>query len=142
MKIIVGTIIREDDKILMVKEAKKEYYGMWNFPAGHLEENEDIFSGAIRETLEETGHKVVITRMLPIQIIKIDNEIIHKFMFMASIIQKNAKPIIENEIIETKFMSIEEIKSNSENLRNAEENLKLLQLIEDDKAFELDEIFI
>lgn len=142
MKVIVGTIIKEDNKILMVKEAKKDYYGKWNFPAGHLEENEDIFSGAIRETLEETGHKVVLTRMLPIQIIQKNGEIIHKFMFMASIVQKNAAPFIKEEIIETEFISIEDIRKNSKDLRNSYENIKLLDLIEEDVAFKLDEIFI
>ena len=37
MEIIVGGIIEKDNKILMVKEAKKKYYGKWNVPAGHLE---------------------------------------------------------------------------------------------------------
>ena len=42
MKIIAGCIIEKNNKILMVKEAKKKCYGQWNFPAGHLEENETI----------------------------------------------------------------------------------------------------
>ena len=37
MEIIVGGIIEKDNKILMVKEAKKKCYGKWNVPAGHLE---------------------------------------------------------------------------------------------------------
>lgn len=31
-----------DNKILMVKEAKKKCYGQWNFPAGHVDEHELI----------------------------------------------------------------------------------------------------
>ena len=127
MKIIVGTVIKEGDKILMVKEARKEFYGKWSFPAGHLEFNEDIFEGAIRETLEETGHKVMLTRMLPIQIIQIQGELIYKFMFLANIIQKNVKPIVKDEILEAKFISMEEIKKNKEQLRYPEQNLKLLE---------------
>ncbi len=42
MKIIAGCIIEKDNKILMVKEAKKKCYGQWNFPAGHLEGNETV----------------------------------------------------------------------------------------------------
>jgi ADP-ribose pyrophosphatase YjhB (NUDIX family) len=49
MEIIVGGIIEKDNKILMVKEAKKKCYGKWNVPAGHLEDGETIFKGAIRE---------------------------------------------------------------------------------------------
>ena len=58
MEIIVGGIIEKDNKILMVKEAKKKCYGKWNVPAGHLEDGETIFEGTSRETFEETGCKV------------------------------------------------------------------------------------
>ena len=36
MEIIVGAIVIKNNKILMVKEAKKSCYGQWNFPAGHV----------------------------------------------------------------------------------------------------------
>ena len=42
MEVIVGAIVIKDNKILMVKEAKRDCYGKWAFPAGHLEENERI----------------------------------------------------------------------------------------------------
>ena len=60
MKIIVGGIIEKDNKILMVKEAKKKCYGKWNVPAVHLENGETIFEGAIREIFEETGLNIKI----------------------------------------------------------------------------------
>ena len=142
MKIIVGTIIKEDNKILMVKESKKECYGLWNFPSGRLEQNEDVLSGAIRETLEETGHKVVLTRMLPIQIIQNDDEVIQRFMFMASIVEKNAQTIMGDEIMETRFVSLEEIKNNTIKLREPMENLRLLQAAEKDIAITLDKAFM
>lgn len=54
MIIIAGCLIEKDNRFLMVKEAKKKCYGQWNFPAGHLEENETIKEAAIREVYEET----------------------------------------------------------------------------------------
>ena len=66
MVIIAGCLIVRDNKILMVKEAKKKCYGQWNFPAGHVEENELITEAAIREAYEETGCKVKLTGVLPI----------------------------------------------------------------------------
>ena len=39
----------------MVQEAKEKYYGQWNFPAGHIEDGENMLEGAIREVKEETG---------------------------------------------------------------------------------------
>ena len=66
MKVIAGCIIRKDNKILMVKEAKKQCYGQWSYQAGKVEECEKIKEGAIRETLEETGCQVKLTGVLPI----------------------------------------------------------------------------
>ncbi len=40
MKVIAGCVIRKDNKILMVKEAKKQFYGQWSYPAGKVEEKE------------------------------------------------------------------------------------------------------
>ena len=54
VEIIVGAIVVKNNKILMVKEAKKNCYGKWAFPAGHLQKNETIFEGVKRETKEET----------------------------------------------------------------------------------------
>ena len=62
MKVIVGGILKKGDTLLLVQEAKERCYGQWNFPAGHLEDGETIFEGAIREILEETGCKVKLTR--------------------------------------------------------------------------------
>lgn len=45
MVVIAGCIIVRDNKILMVKEAKKKCYGQWNFPAGHVDEGENNRSG-------------------------------------------------------------------------------------------------
>lgn len=66
MELIAGTITVKENKILMVREARKEIYGKWSFPAGHVEKNEDIFAGAERETFEESGCKVELEKAFPI----------------------------------------------------------------------------
>ena len=58
MKIIVGGIIEKDNKILMVKEAKKKCYGKWNVPAGHLENGETIFEGLLEKYLKKLDIKL------------------------------------------------------------------------------------
>lgn len=52
--VTVATIIKQDDRYLMVKEKTSQGI-VYNQPAGHLENNETIVEAAIRETLEETG---------------------------------------------------------------------------------------
>ena len=55
--ITVASIIEKDNKFLFVEEYVKNNIVL-NQPAGHLEENETIEEGSIRETLEETAYEV------------------------------------------------------------------------------------
>ena len=59
MKVYVSTIIEKDNKYLMIKENKKIYV-KWNFPSGHVEENEYIIDAAKREVKEGTNKDVEI----------------------------------------------------------------------------------
>lgn len=66
MEIITGVIIVKNHKVLMVKESKKECYGKLAFPAGHVEDGENIMEAAKRELLEETGYKADLVKVFPI----------------------------------------------------------------------------
>ena len=106
MEIIVGAIIIKDNKILMVKETKKECYGKWAFPAGHLEENESIIEGAKRETKEETGCDIKIKKVFPIIT---NNKNIIMIHFLADLINDTFQ-YNENEIKERKWITLEQLK--------------------------------
>ncbi|RDD39921.1 8-oxo-dGDP phosphatase NUDT18 [Trichoplax sp. H2] len=54
---IVGGVLIEDDKLLMIQEAKKSCRGLWYLPIGRLETGETLEAGAQREVLEESGIK-------------------------------------------------------------------------------------
>ncbi len=66
MEIITGVIILKHNKVLMVKESKKECYGKLAFPAGHLEGGEMIIEAAKRELKEETGYSADLIKVFPI----------------------------------------------------------------------------
>ncbi len=55
MKKIAVSVVKKDDKYLLVKRRQKEGNLLWQFPSGGIEENENDDSAAIRETFEETG---------------------------------------------------------------------------------------
>ena len=74
--IIVGSIIEQNDKILMVQENEYPYKGMWSLPTGHKNKNETIKNGIIRETKEETGLDIKIKGLLPIYVT--DTKIIYR----------------------------------------------------------------
>ena len=137
MEIIVGSIIVKDNKILMVKEAKKQCYSKWSFPAGHLEKNETIFEGAKRETLEETGCKVELKKVLPILMKNDENKNVMIFNFLSDILEENDE-YHTSEILETKWLDIEEIKRMKEDeFRSYSVVKNVLKSIEDNNFNEL-----
>lgn len=61
----VATVVHDDGRYLLVEEEIRGNQ-VFNQPAGHLEPDESLIDGAIRETLEETGHTVEIIGLLGI----------------------------------------------------------------------------
>ena len=139
MVIIAGCLIVRDNKILMVKEAKKKCYGQWSFPAGHVDENELITEAAIREVYEETGCKVKLTGVLPISTVIQENEetaILVKFT--ADIIDENIK-FDTKEILDIKWLELAEVKNMSEKeLRGWDTSVQLIKDFEENKIYSLD----
>ena len=133
MEIIVGTIIIKDNKVLMVKEAKKECYSKWSFPAGHLEKGETLLKGAERELIEETGCKA-----FPVLVYNTQNMNIMMFNFLANLLENDLK-YNTDEIIETKWISIDEIKKmNRQEFRSYPVLESIIECIESGKLYDLE----
>ena len=140
MEIIVGGIIEKDNKILMVKEAKKKCYGKWNVPAGHLENGETIFEGAIREIFEETGCKVRLKNVLPIMSKDIEDTTLIIITFTTELLEENIS-FNKEEILDVKWILKEELKNmTSENLRDEKLIKSTLKMLEENKLYPLDVI--
>lgn len=107
---IVGGIIKKGNKVLLVQEANESCTGMWNIPAGKVEEKEYLIDAAIREIYEETGINTKLSG-----IVQIGNKTLNNKTMVSIIFSAEAEKIIENwhtdEILQTKFFTIEEIKS-------------------------------
>jgi ADP-ribose pyrophosphatase YjhB (NUDIX family) len=65
-KIVVGSVVRWGDKILMCRRAIHPRRGFWTLPAGYLELNESTSAGAEREAWEEAQAKIEIEGLLAI----------------------------------------------------------------------------
>lgn len=142
MEIIVGGIIEKDNKILMVKEAKKKCYGKWNVPAGHLENGETIFEGAIREILEETGCKVRLNKVLPIMSKDIEDTTLIIITLTTELLEENIS-FNKDEILDVKWISKEELINMTDKELRDEKRIKItLQMLEENKAYPLDTIKI
>lgn len=135
MKVIAGCVIKRDNKILMVKEAGKDCYGKWNYPAGKVEEFEKITDGALREVLEETGCKVKLTGVLPIASVDIENETHIIIRFTAEILKEDIR-FDTKEILDVKWIDIDDIKNmKREEFRGYELNKKTIDDIENDNIY-------
>jgi len=140
MEIIVGSVILKNDKVLMVKEAKKECYGKWTFPAGHLEENETVFEGAKRETFEETGCEVELKKVFPIFIKRVED--VNRIMihFLADLL-KEGSILDRDEILEAKWIAVGELKKMKEDeFRSYAVAKQIIESLEKGNLYELDMI--
>jgi len=135
VEIIVGAIVIKDNKILMVKETKKECYGKWAFPAGHLEKNESIIEGVIRETKEETGCDIKLKKIFPIITTNKNIIMIH---VLAELIN-DTNEYDRSEIMETKWIEVEKLKEIKEDsLRSYPVVNFIIQSLEKKRLYELD----
>src|ERR1700693_1250495 len=65
-KIVVGSVPRWGERILMCRRSIHPRRGFWTLPAGYLELNESISAGAEREAFEEAEAKIEIEGLLAI----------------------------------------------------------------------------
>ena len=63
-KVAACTIPIVDGKILLLKRGIEPGYGKWVFPGGFLDRGERVEDAAIRETWEEAGLEIALTRLL------------------------------------------------------------------------------
>ncbi|MDZ7608211.1 MAG: NUDIX hydrolase [Cyclobacteriaceae bacterium] len=62
-RIIVGCLPIIGDQLMLCKRAIEPQKGLWNLPAGFLENGEKAEDGAARETLEESGALVELVKL-------------------------------------------------------------------------------
>lgn len=114
--IIVGGVIKKDNKYLLVQEAQEKCRGKWNIPTGHLEPNETIFEGTKREVFEECGYNVNLTGLAHIgNRVMVDNEFL-VIIFSTEIIDGDIK-FDKEEILDVKWFSYDEIMQMHNELR-------------------------
>src|SRR5437016_13091080 len=65
-KIVVGSVVRWGERILLCRRAINPRRGFWTLPAGYLELNESTTAGAEREAFEEAQARIQIEGLLAI----------------------------------------------------------------------------
>lgn len=102
---VVGCLPVFEDKILICRRAIEPRYGLWNLPAGYLENHETVEEGAARETWEEANAVVKIVKLHCIYNLPHINQVyLH---FLAHL--KSGKIACGNESLEVKLFDIKDI---------------------------------
>ncbi len=133
----VAAIIEREGKFLLVEEMT-DRGNRFNQPAGHLEDNETIIEAVIRETLEETAYAFKPESLLGIYHWKHEhnNTTYLRFAFIGNVDNHQPERGLDDGIIRTVWMSIDEIRSKASLMRSPQ----VITCIEDylnGKAFPL-----
>jgi ADP-ribose pyrophosphatase YjhB (NUDIX family) len=63
-KVVVGSVVVADGRVLMCRRAIEPRKGFWTLPAGYMELDETLEEGAAREALEEAEAVIAIEGIL------------------------------------------------------------------------------
>ncbi len=69
-RIVVGSVVRHEGRILLCRRAINPRKGFWTLPAGYLETGETPAEGAVREASEEANAAITILGVLAIYTIR------------------------------------------------------------------------
>ena len=130
--IIVGGVLKKDNKYLLVQEAKEKCRGKWNLPAGHLDPKETIFDGAKREIREECGFNVKLSGIAHIQNIVMNDNTFVGIVFSTEIIDGKIE-YDKNEILDVKWFTYDEIMKMRSELRDCEWVTNSIENVENKK---------
>lgn len=121
-KAFVVGFIEKDGKILCVREqvtSRPEPAIILGQPGGHIEEDEFLQEAVIREVFEETGYQVKPTHIVEI------GQTLHKehpsfyVTFACKLTNETQGPIAEKNIVETLWLTQEEIMNRTDEHRDA-----------------------
>ncbi len=104
-KVAACTIPIVDGKILLLKRGIEPGYGKWVFPGGFLDRGERVEDAAIRETWEEAGLEVALTRLL--NVYSYTNQRVVVIVYLATVL--DGTPQALDETLEAKLFTRTEI---------------------------------
>lgn len=124
--VVAGVVIKKDGKYLLLQEKQPKAYMLWNFPGGKVDIGESFEQAAIREAKEESGYDVELIRELGI--FQETSTKAVKHYFEAKIVGGELK-LPEDEILEAKWFTYDEVKQKEDKLRN-DGILKCIEILE------------
>jgi ADP-ribose pyrophosphatase YjhB (NUDIX family) len=115
--IVCGVVLQQDGKYLLVQEKQAKVYGLWNLPAGRVDEGETLEIAAVREAKEETGLDVVLTKEVLVVHPAADRPVLHAY---TADIVGGTLAFPEDELLDVKWFSYEELMAIKDTVRAPE----------------------
>lgn len=113
--IVAGTVLRDEDgKYLLVQEKQPHVYGLWNLPAGKVEDELSIEETAIKEAKEETGLIIRLQRKIAIFQENAHDPVQHAFLGK---IDGGNIAFPQDEILNVCWFSLKDIEAMKDQLR-------------------------
>ena len=114
--VTVAAICEQNGRFLFVEErAKSSKKIVLNQPAGHIEDGESIMDAVIRETLEETCRHFTPEHLIGLYRLPAENGKTYiRSTFSGSVSEIDSNVRLDSDIIDTHWLSLEQIKNSSQ----------------------------
>jgi len=104
-KIVVGSVVQHQGRVLLCRRAIEPRRGFWTLPAGFMEERETSEAGAAREAMEEAAARIAIDALLGVYNIPRISQV--QLIYRASLVDGQFG--VGPESLETRLFAWEEI---------------------------------
>lgn len=115
--IVCGVVLERNGDYLLVQERQPKAYKKWNLPAGRVDQGETLEQAAIREAKEESGYDIELEKHVFTLHASVESPVLHAYK--AKIVGGELV-FPEEEILDAKWISGEDILSGKIDLRNAD----------------------
>jgi 8-oxo-dGTP pyrophosphatase MutT (NUDIX family) len=117
--VTVASVIEREGRFLLVEEDTAEGR-VFNQPAGHLEPGESLTEAAVRETLEETGHRVRLDGILGMALYTspANGVTYHRTTFFGASLDTVEDRELDAEIVAVHWLGLAEIRKQSDRMRS------------------------
>jgi ADP-ribose pyrophosphatase YjhB (NUDIX family) len=109
-RVVVAVIVRNNNKLLLVKEKLEDLKDHWIIPGGGVEFGERITDAAKREILEETGINIKVKGVMGYKEIIVTKYGYHTVLFFVDSESKDHPSSLEKKILDAKYFDRDEIR--------------------------------